>query len=55
MLAGGSIMTTPQLTIVDGFYQTVNPVPSLININATNGVVHVIDTVMLPFSPIPAE
>ena len=55
MLGGGSIMTTPELTIVDGFYQTINPVPSLININATNGVVHVIDKVMLPFSPIPAE
>jgi len=29
----------------------VEPVPSLININASNGVIHVISTVMLPFAP----
>jgi uncharacterized surface protein with fasciclin (FAS1) repeats len=55
MLAGGSIVSTPSLTLIDNIGQTINPVPSLINISATNGVVHVIDTVMLPISPIPAE
>ncbi len=52
MLAGGSITSTPSLTIIDGVPQVINPVAGLININATNGVVHVIDTVMLPFSPV---
>jgi len=55
MLAGGMITTTPSLTIIDGFPQVVNPVEGLININATNGVVHVIDTVLLPFNPFAGE
>lgn len=55
MLAGGSITTTPSLSIIDGVPQVVSPVLSLININASNGVVHVIDTVMLPFNPFASE
>jgi uncharacterized surface protein with fasciclin (FAS1) repeats len=55
MLAGGSITSTPSLTLIDGFPQVINPVEGLININATNGVVHVIDTVMLPFNPFAGE
>jgi len=52
MLAGGYITSTPSLTIIDGAMQTANPVPSLINIRASNGVIHVIDTVLLPFNPL---
>lgn len=55
MLAGGYITTTNSMTIIDGFPQVINPVPTLIDINATNGVVHVIDTVMLPFNPFAGE
>jgi uncharacterized surface protein with fasciclin (FAS1) repeats len=51
MLAGGLITTTPSLSIIDGFPQVIKPVSELININASNGVIHVIDTVMLPFNP----
>jgi len=51
MLAGGSITSTPSLSLIDDAPQVVNPVPSLIDINASNGVIHVIDTVMLPFNP----
>ena len=51
-LAGADITTyvemdgTPILHDVDG--QEVNVVPDMININAVNGVIHVIDTVLLP-------
>lgn len=55
MLAGGYITTTNSLTIIDGFPQVVNPVLPLIDINASNGVIHVIDTVMLPFNPFAGE
>lgn len=55
MLAGGYITTTPALSIIDGFPQVINPVAPLININASNGVIHVIDTVMLPFNPFAEE
>jgi len=55
MLAGGYITTTPSLSIIDGFPQVINPVSELININASNGVIHVIDTVMLPFNPFAGE
>jgi len=51
MLAGGYITSTPSLSLIDGVPQVINPVPSLIDINASNGVIHVIDTVMLPFNP----
>ncbi len=51
MLAGGYITSTPALSIIDGVPQVINPVLPLIDINASNGVIHVIDTVMLPFNP----
>ena len=51
MLAGGYITSTPSLSLIDGVPQIINPVPTLIDINASNGVIHVIDTVMLPFNP----
>ncbi len=51
MLAGGYITATPTPSIIDGVPQVINPVLPLININASNGVIHVIDTVMLPFNP----
>jgi transforming growth factor-beta-induced protein len=51
MLAGGYITTTPDLSIIDGVPQVIGVVPGLVNINASNGVIHVIDTVMLPFNP----
>jgi uncharacterized surface protein with fasciclin (FAS1) repeats len=31
--------------------QVIGLVPPLFDINAGNGVIHVIDTVMLPFNP----
>ena len=51
MLMAGSIVTTPDLTIWDGAGQEVGLVAPLVNINASNGVIHVIDTVLLPFAP----
>ena len=53
MLNGGSITANQNLTLTDAAGQTINPVltPSaLINISASNGVIHVIDTVLLPSS-----
>jgi len=50
MLAGGYITATPTPSIIDGVPQVINPVTPLININASNGVIHVIDTVLLPFN-----
>jgi transforming growth factor-beta-induced protein len=51
MLGGGYITTTPDRSIIDGVPQVIGLVPPFVNINASNGVVHVIDTVMLPFNP----
>jgi uncharacterized surface protein with fasciclin (FAS1) repeats len=51
MLTGDYIFTTPDLLIHDGAGQEIEVVPPFININASNGVIHVIDTVMLPFNP----
>jgi uncharacterized surface protein with fasciclin (FAS1) repeats len=48
MLNGQYIVTNPNLTISDNAGQTVGVAPSLVNVNASNGVVHVIDTVLLP-------
>lgn len=50
MLAAGYIWTLPGFLIEDGAGQEVNLVPPLYNLNASNGVIHVINTVMLPFA-----
>lgn len=47
MLNGGYIWTNPDLSITAGS-STANLVPSLVNINASNGVIHVVDAVLLP-------
>ncbi|MGI9246665.1 MAG: fasciclin domain-containing protein [Steroidobacteraceae bacterium] len=51
MLNDQYIVTKPNLTITDIAGQTASPVLPLVNINASNGVIHVIDTVLLPFTP----
>ena len=50
MLSGGTITTRPDLKIIDFAGQMVNPLAKegLINISASNGVIHAIDTVLLP-------
>jgi len=48
MLNGQYIVTNPDLTIEDNTGQTARPVLPLVNINASDGVIHVIDTVLLP-------
>ncbi len=61
MLAGGFITssTMPSPKLITNIYQMVGPVVGedgitpLINIKASNGVIHVIDTVMLPIDPTP--
>jgi uncharacterized surface protein with fasciclin (FAS1) repeats len=51
MLNGESVRTNPDLTLTDFAGQSVGIVGGLANINAANGVIHVIDTVLLPFKP----
>jgi transforming growth factor-beta-induced protein len=61
MLDGGYITSTtmPSPKLITNIYQMVGPVlgedgvTPLINIKASNGVIHVIDTVMLPIDPTP--
>lgn len=48
MLMGGYIVSTPDLTLFDNAGQEVGVVLPFVNINASNGVIHVIDTVLLP-------
>jgi uncharacterized surface protein with fasciclin (FAS1) repeats len=48
MLNQQYIVTNPDLTINDAAGRTINPVLPFVNINASNGVIHVIDTVLLP-------
>ena len=48
MLNGQYVVTYPNLTIGDNAGKTVSPVAGLININASNGVIHVIDGVLEP-------
>jgi uncharacterized surface protein with fasciclin (FAS1) repeats len=51
MLNGQYIVTNPDLTINDNEGKTIRPVLSptpLVNINASNGVIHVIDGVLEP-------
>lgn len=63
MLGGGFITSTtmPSAALITNIFQMVKPVVDettmmpLININASNGVIHVIDTVMLPIDPTPPE
>lgn len=49
MLNGQYILTHPDLTINDINGQEIGVVPTQVNINASNGVIHVVDTVLLPF------
>lgn len=48
MLNGGYIMSNPEVTLNDNNAQTIGIVAPLFDINASNGVIHVIDTVLLP-------
>lgn len=50
MLNGQFILTNPDLTINDIAGQTIGVIGDLANINASNGVIHVVDTVLLPFT-----
>jgi len=51
MLNGESVRTNPDFTLTDIAGQSVGLVGGLSNINASNGVIHVIDKVLLPFVP----
>jgi len=52
MLNGQYIVSNPDLTLNDNAGQAVGVAGlDLVNINASNGVIHVIDTVLLPFAP----
>jgi uncharacterized surface protein with fasciclin (FAS1) repeats len=51
MLNGEFISANPDFTLTDVAGQSVGVVGGLVNINAVNGVIHVIDTVLLPFQP----
>lgn len=51
MLNGQYVITNPDLTLNDIAGQSVGVVPPFVNINASNGVIHVIDAVLLPFTP----
>lgn len=48
MLTGDVVTSNPDLTLTDGAGRTVGIVAPYFDINASNGVVHVIDTVLLP-------
>lgn len=48
MLNGQYIVTNPNQTINDVDGQTIGVVPNLINVNASNGVIHTINKVLLP-------
>lgn len=48
MLNGQYIVTNPNPTINDIAGQTITSVLPLVNINASNGVIYVIDTVLSP-------
>lgn len=49
MLNGQFVITNPDLSLNDIAGQSIGLVAPLFNINASNGVIHVIDTVLLPF------
>lgn len=48
MMNGQYIVTNLNLTINDIAGQTITPVLPFVNINASNGVIHVTDTVLSP-------
>jgi len=48
MLNGGYIISNPDITLTDNSGQAIGIVAPLFNLNASNGVIHVIDTVLLP-------
>jgi len=48
MLNGQYVVTNPNFTLNDNAGQTIGVVAPLVNINASNGVIHVIDKVLLP-------
>jgi len=48
MLNGQYVVTNPNFTLSDNRGQTVGVVAPFVNINASNGVIHVIDKVLLP-------
>ena len=48
MLNGKYVVTNPNLTLSDNAGQTIGVVAPLVNVNASNGVIHVIDKVLLP-------
>ena len=48
MLNGQYVVTNPNQTLSDNAGQTVGVVAPMVNINASNGVIHVIDKVLLP-------
>jgi uncharacterized surface protein with fasciclin (FAS1) repeats len=51
MLNGKTLKANQDLTLTDVAGQRVPVVPPLVNVNATNGVVHVVGGVLLPFVP----
>ena len=50
MLNGEWVTANPDLTLTDIAGPSIGVVPEVVNINASTGVVHVIETVLLPFS-----
>ena len=48
MLNGQYVVTNPNLTLSDNAGQTIGVVAPLVNMKASNGVIHVIDRVLLP-------
>jgi len=48
MLNGQYVVTNPNFTLNDNAGQTIGVVAPLVNVNASNGVIHVIDKVLLP-------
>jgi hypothetical protein len=51
MLNGELVTTNSDLTTTDVAGQTIGVVPEAVNINASNGVIHFIDTLQLSFDP----
>jgi uncharacterized surface protein with fasciclin (FAS1) repeats len=48
MINGQYVVTNPNKTLTDNAGQTIGVVAPLVNINASNGVIHVINKVLLP-------